>query len=153
MKGGNSNTNGSDLDKNNIIKPTFDTLTKEGCKVLESYHVDLDELFYSRYKMTWQGGILKDATPIIIHKAEVTPEVRPNPPLSLDDIQSMINSALKRQAKSSDELVHRLMEEWNGNKVISAVNFAQTNPQTSGTSTGSTTMPNPSAQSMNNFHS
>jgi hypothetical protein len=27
MNGGNSSTNGSNLDKNNIIKPTFDTLT------------------------------------------------------------------------------------------------------------------------------
>jgi hypothetical protein len=26
MKGGNFGTNGSDLDKNNIIKPTIDTL-------------------------------------------------------------------------------------------------------------------------------
>jgi hypothetical protein len=47
MKGKNSNTNGSDLDKNNIIKPTFDTLMEEGRKALESYHADLDEHFYS----------------------------------------------------------------------------------------------------------
>jgi hypothetical protein len=32
MKSGNSGTNRSDLDKNNILKPTFDTLTEEGCK-------------------------------------------------------------------------------------------------------------------------
>jgi hypothetical protein len=30
MKKGNSGTNGSDLNKNNIIKPTFDTLMEEG---------------------------------------------------------------------------------------------------------------------------
>jgi hypothetical protein len=34
-----------------------------------------------------------------------------------------------------------------------AINFAQTNPQTSGTSVGDTTMSNPSAQPMNHFHS
>jgi hypothetical protein len=37
MNGGNSDTNGSDLDKNNIIKPTFDTMTEEGCKAFEAY--------------------------------------------------------------------------------------------------------------------
>jgi hypothetical protein len=47
MKGENPNTNRSDLDKNNIIKPTFDTLMEEGRKALESYHANLDELFYS----------------------------------------------------------------------------------------------------------
>jgi hypothetical protein len=52
MKKGNSGINGSDLGKNNIIKPTFDTLTEEGCKALESYCADLDELFYSCYEMT-----------------------------------------------------------------------------------------------------
>jgi hypothetical protein len=33
------------------------------------------------------------------------------------------------------------------------VNFDQTNPQTSGTSVGGTTMPNPLAQPVNHFHS
>jgi hypothetical protein len=33
------------------------------------------------------------------------------------------------------------------------VNFSQTNLQTSGISVGGTTMPNPSAHSMNHFHS
>jgi hypothetical protein len=75
MKKGNSDTNGSNLDKNNIIKPTFGTLTGEGHKALESYHTDLDELFYSHYEVTWRGSVLKEATSIIIHKAEVTPEV------------------------------------------------------------------------------
>jgi hypothetical protein len=30
MKGGNSGDNRSNLDKGNILKPTFDTLTEEG---------------------------------------------------------------------------------------------------------------------------
>jgi hypothetical protein len=38
---------------------------------------------------------------IIIHKAEVTPEVWPNPTLSLNEVQSIINSVLERQAKST----------------------------------------------------
>jgi hypothetical protein len=50
-------------------------LTGEGHKALESYHADLDELFYSHYEVTWRGSVLKEATSIIIHKAEVTPEV------------------------------------------------------------------------------
>jgi hypothetical protein len=121
MKGGNSSNNGSDLDKNNIIKPTFDTLTEEGRKALEAYRADLDELFYSRYEMTRQGAILKDAAPIVIRKADVTPEVRPNPPLSLDDVQSMINSALERQAKSSNELMRRLIEERDEKKLMDSI--------------------------------
>jgi hypothetical protein len=51
----------------------------------------------------------------------------------------MINSVLERQAKSSDELVRRLIEELDGKKLVDsnvnpssssscAVNFAQTNP-------------------------
>jgi hypothetical protein len=55
---------------------------------------------------------------IIIRKAEVTPEVQSNPSLSLDDVQSMINFALERQEKSSDELIHRLMEEQDGKNCI-----------------------------------
>jgi hypothetical protein len=96
MEKGSFGVNRSDRDKNNIIKPTFDTLMKEGRKVLEGYHTDLEELFYSRYKVTQQGAILKDTTQIIIRKDEVTPKVRPNPSLSLNDVQSMINSVLKR---------------------------------------------------------
>jgi hypothetical protein len=86
-------------------------LTEKGRKALESYHIDLDELFYSRYEVTQQGVILKDTVLIIIHKAEVALEVRTNPSLSLDDVQSMINSALERQAKSNDGLVCMLIEE------------------------------------------
>jgi hypothetical protein len=47
MKGENSIQNGSDLDKGNILKPTFDTLTEEGRKVFKAYCTNLDELFYS----------------------------------------------------------------------------------------------------------
>jgi hypothetical protein len=61
--------------------------------------------------VTRQGIILKDTAPIMIHKAEVTPEVRPNLSLSLDDVQSMINSALERQAKNNNELMRRLIDK------------------------------------------
>jgi hypothetical protein len=101
--------------------------------------------------------------PIIFNKLEVIPKVRPYPSLSHNDIQSMINSALKRQAKSTDELLHRLIKELDGKKLeTSSVNpssftcaasFTQTNPHTSGASTGGTSMPNPSTQPMNHFHS
>jgi hypothetical protein len=116
MKGGNYGTNGTDLDKNNIIKPTFNTLMEDGCKAFEAYHADLVELFLSHCEVTWQGTILKDTMPIIICLAEVIHEVWPNPPLSLNDVQSMINSMLERQAKSTDKLLHRFIEEWDGKK-------------------------------------
>jgi hypothetical protein len=45
MKGGNSSDNRSDLDKSNIIKPTFDTLTEEGHKGFEAYRTNLEEFF------------------------------------------------------------------------------------------------------------
>jgi hypothetical protein len=163
MKGGNSGHNGSDLDKGNILKPTFDTLTEEGRKAFEAYHANLEELFLSRCEVMRQGTILKDTTPIIFTKPEVMPEVRPNPPPSLNDVQNMINSVLERQAKSTDELLHRLTEERDGKKLNTtsanpssstyAVNFTQTNPHTSSPSAGGTSLPNPSAQPMNHFHS
>jgi hypothetical protein len=90
------NTNRSDINKNNIFKPTFNTLTEEGLKAFEAYHANLEEIFLSRYEMTRQGPILKDTTSIVIRKAEITPEVQPNPPLFLNDVQSMINSVLER---------------------------------------------------------
>jgi hypothetical protein len=49
--------------------------------------------------------------PIIIRKDEVTPEVRFDPSLSLNDVKSMINCTLEGKTKSSDELMHRLIEE------------------------------------------
>jgi hypothetical protein len=66
----------------------------------------------------------------------------------------MFNYMLERQTKSSDGLMHRLIEERNRKKRVDpnvnppssssyVVNFAQTNPQKSGTSTDSTRMPNP----------
>jgi hypothetical protein len=82
--------------------------------------------------------------------------------LSLNDVQSMINSVLERQTKSTNELLRKLIEERDGKKCDTtsvnpsssscAVSFVQTNPQTSGISASSTTMANPSAQSMNHFH-
>jgi hypothetical protein len=109
------------------------------------------------------GIVLNDTTPIIFHKPQVVPEVQPGPSPSRNDIQSMINSTLERQAKSTDELLHRLIEEQDGKKLGStsvnhssnsyAVSFTQTNPHTSGTSAGGTTMPNSSAKQVNHFHS
>jgi hypothetical protein len=77
-------------------------------------------------------------------------------------MQDMINYALERQAKSIDELLCRLAEEWDGKKLDTtsinpssstcAVSFTQTNPHTSGASTSGTSMPNPLAQPVNHFH-
>jgi hypothetical protein len=55
----------------------------------------------------WHGTILRDTTPIVFNKPEVILEVRPDPSPSRNDIQVMINFALERQAKSTDELLHR----------------------------------------------
>jgi hypothetical protein len=96
MKGGNSSTNGFDLNKNNILKPTFNISTKERHKIFEAYHADLEELFLLRCEVTRQGTILWDITPIIFNKPEVIPEVWPNPSPSHNDIQAMINSTLER---------------------------------------------------------
>jgi hypothetical protein len=52
MKGGNSGHNGSDLDKGNILKPTFDSLTEEGRKAFKAYLANLEELFLSRGEVT-----------------------------------------------------------------------------------------------------
>jgi hypothetical protein len=51
MKGGNSGHNGSNLDKGNILKPTFDTLMKEGRKAFKAYRTNLEELFPSGCEM------------------------------------------------------------------------------------------------------
>ncbi len=75
MKGGNFSTNESDLDKSNIIKPTFDTLTEEGRKTLEAYHANFEELFLLRCEVTRQRIVLQDTTPIVLNKPEVTPKV------------------------------------------------------------------------------
>jgi hypothetical protein len=73
-----------------------------------------------------------EATPIVFHKAEVWPGPLP----SRNDIQSMINYVLEKQAKGTDELLHRLIEERDGKKLQNlninhpssscAVNFPQT---------------------------
>jgi hypothetical protein len=110
MKGGNSGHNGSDRDKGNILKPTIDTLTEEGRKAFKAYRANLEELFLSHHEVMWEGTVLKDTMPIIFTKLEVMPEVRHNPSPSLNDVQNMINSALERQAKSTDELLRRLIE-------------------------------------------
>jgi hypothetical protein len=114
MNGGNSSNNGSNLDKGNILKPTFDTLTEEGHKAFKVYRANLEELFLSRCEATRYGTILKDTIPIVFNKPEVIPEVRPDPSPSHNDIQSMFNSALERQAKNMDELLCRLIEERDG---------------------------------------
>jgi hypothetical protein len=114
MKGGNSGTNGSSLNKDNIIKPTFETLMEEGRKAFKACRANIKELFLSHCEVMRQGTILKDTTSIIFHKAEIIPEVQPNPSLSHNDIQSMITSTLERQAKSTTELLRRLIEDRDG---------------------------------------
>jgi hypothetical protein len=52
MKDENSGHNKSDLDKSNILKPTFDTLTEESRKAFKAYHANLEELFLSRCEVT-----------------------------------------------------------------------------------------------------
>jgi hypothetical protein len=76
----------------------------------------------------------------------------------------MINTALVRQVKSADELLCRLIEEWDEKKLDAtsvnhsssstwAVSFTQTNSYLSGASVGGASLPNPSAQPVNHFHS
>jgi hypothetical protein len=156
MKGGNSDNNRSDFDKSNILK-------EEGHKAFKDYRANLEELFLSHCEVTWQGTILQDNKLIVFNMPEVTPEVRPEPSPSHNDIQTMINSALERQAQSTDEQMRRLIEEWHGEKLdttsvnpsssICDVSFTQSNPHTSGASAGGTIMPKPSAQPVNHFHS
>jgi hypothetical protein len=73
----------------------------------------------------------------------------------------MINSVLERQAKSTNELLCRLIEEQDGEKhdatsanpsSTSVVNCTQTNPHTSDPLVGGTSMPIPSTQPMKHFH-
>jgi hypothetical protein len=75
MKGGNSGRNRSNLNKGNIIKPTFDTLMEEGRQAFEAYITDLRELFLSCCEVTRQGIVPWDTTSIVFHKPEVIPEV------------------------------------------------------------------------------
>jgi hypothetical protein len=73
----------------------------------------------------------------------------------------MINFALERQAKSTDELLRRFIVERDQKKLDATsvnhsstfdVSFTQTNPHTSGTSMSDTSMPNPSVQPVNHFY-
>jgi hypothetical protein len=74
----------------------------------------------------------------------------------------MINTALERQAKSTDELLCRLIKEQDGKKLDAtsvnpssstcAISFTQTNPHSSGATIGGTSMPNPLAHPVNHFH-
>jgi hypothetical protein len=91
---------------------------QEGHKAFKAYLADLEELFLSRDKVTRQGTVLWDTTPIVFNKPEVTSEVRPDSSPSLSDIQVMINSVLERQAKSTDKLLRRLIKEWDGKKLM-----------------------------------
>jgi hypothetical protein len=52
MKVGNSGNNGFDLDKGNILKPTFDILMEKGRKAFEAYHTNIEELFLSQCEVT-----------------------------------------------------------------------------------------------------
>jgi hypothetical protein len=75
MKGGNSGYNRSNLNKGNILKPTFDTLTEEARKAFEAYRTNLEELFISCCEVTRQGTVLKDTMPIVFTKPKATLEV------------------------------------------------------------------------------
>jgi hypothetical protein len=99
MKGRNSGNNGSDLNKGNILKPTFATFVGGGGGAFKAYRTNLEELFLSRCEVMQHGTVLKDTTPIVFNKPEVIPNVQPDPSPSRNDIQSMINSALERQAR------------------------------------------------------
>jgi hypothetical protein len=99
---------------------------------------------------------------IAFNKPKLIPEVRLDPSLSHNDIQTMINTVLVRQVKSTDELLCRLIEERDGKKLDAtsvnpssstcAVSFTQTNSYLSGASVGGASLPNPSAQPVNHFH-
>jgi hypothetical protein len=78
MNSGNSGHNRCDLDKGNILKPTFDTFTEEGHKAFETYRTNLEELFLSCCEVTRQGTVLKDTTSIVFTKSEVIHEVWTN---------------------------------------------------------------------------
>jgi hypothetical protein len=86
MKGGNSGHNRSDLEKGNILKPTFDTLMEEGRKAFEVYRVNPEELFLSCCNVTRQATVLKDTTPIVFTKPKVILGVWSNPSPSLNDV-------------------------------------------------------------------
>jgi hypothetical protein len=99
--------------------------------------------------VTRHGLVKRDKSSITIYKSKVTPRVKSNPLLSLDDVQVIINSALERQAKSSNEMMCRLIEKRDVKQLVESnvhtssssscgVNFVQTNQQSSDTSAGDT---------------
>jgi hypothetical protein len=53
MKKGVLGSNESDLNKDNIIRPTLDHLSEEDHIALEAFHKEVDEIFLSRYEVTW----------------------------------------------------------------------------------------------------
>jgi hypothetical protein len=107
-----------DLTSTRTTSSSLPSLTEEGRKAFEAYRANLKELFLSRCEVTRHGTVLRDTTRIIFHKDGVIPEVWPDPSLSRNDTQSMINSMLERQAKSTDELLRRLIEEQDGKNLI-----------------------------------
>jgi hypothetical protein len=88
---------------------------------MQRHMLPFKELFLSRCEVMRQGAVLRDTTPIVFNKPEVTPEVRSDPSPSCNDIQSMINFVLERQVKSTDELLRRLIEERDGKNLIPLV--------------------------------
>jgi hypothetical protein len=52
IKGENSGNNGSNIKMNNILKPIFDTLTRESRKAFEAYRANLEEIFLSHCEVT-----------------------------------------------------------------------------------------------------
>jgi hypothetical protein len=52
MNSGNAGHNRCDLDKGNILKPTFDTFMEKGHKAFETYHTNLEVLFLSCCEVT-----------------------------------------------------------------------------------------------------
>jgi hypothetical protein len=52
MNSGNAGHNRCDLDKGNILKPTFDTFMEKGHKAFETYRTNLEVLFLSCCEVT-----------------------------------------------------------------------------------------------------
>jgi hypothetical protein len=95
---------------------------------------------------------------IIFHKPEVISEVRPDPSPSHNDIQSMINSVLERQAKSTNKLLSRLIKGRDGKNLVLLVlilllltRLVLLKPIHIQV-VGGTIIPNPSTQLVNHFH-
>jgi len=106
--------------------------------------------------------VQKESEPFVVYRSQVPPQVTA-PTHSLESIQSMIDTALDRQARASNELMRRLIEERDGKKV--ADNHANVSspsgdfhvPQTenppSVTSVGSAPQAHPQTQPTSHYHS